>query len=135
VQYYSHVIHLVSEVTGDVPSNANPFVLLAQTFPQGTLSGAPKFKAMQLIDEYEPTARGYYAGYIGHIGFDGSCITAIMIRTFLSKQNTLHYQAGAGIVAASNPESELQEVKNKLGALKQAIEMAAAVLPSEDGHQ
>ncbi len=134
VQYYSHVIHLVSEVTGDVQPNANPFDLLAQTFPQGTLSGAPKFKAMQLIDEYEPTTRGYYAGCIGFIGFDGSCITAIMIRTFLSKQNTLYYQAGAGIVAASNPQNELQEVNNKLGALKQAIEIAASLLPSNNNN-
>ena len=124
VQYYSHVIHLVSEVTGKVKPDANPFQLLATTFPAGTLSGAPKFRAMQLIDEYEPTARSYYGGCIGFIGFDGSCNHAIMIRTFLSKQNTLFYQAGAGIVAASNPESELQEVNNKLGALKRAIELA-----------
>jgi anthranilate synthase component 1 len=124
VHYYSHVIHLVSEVAGDVRKDANPFELLALTFPQGTLSGAPKFKAMQLIDEYEPTVRGYYAGCIGFIGFDGSCITAIMIRTFLSKENTLHYQAGAGIVAASQPENELQEVNNKLGALKKAVLLA-----------
>jgi anthranilate synthase component 1 len=124
VHYYSHVIHLVSEVTGKTRENANPFELLALTFPQGTLSGAPKFKAMQLIDEFEPTVRGYYAGCIGFIGFDGSCNTAIMIRTFLSKYNTLHYQAGAGIVAASQPQNELQEVNNKLGALKNAIALA-----------
>ncbi|MEP6682380.1 MAG: anthranilate synthase component I family protein [Parafilimonas sp.] len=124
VHYYSHVIHLVSEVVGNIRKDANPFQLLALTFPQGTLSGAPKFKAMQLIDEYEHTTRGYYAGCIGFIGFDGSCNTAIMIRTFLSKENTLHYQAGAGIVAASVPESELHEANNKLGALKKAIEKA-----------
>jgi anthranilate synthase component 1 len=124
VHYYSHVIHLVSEVQGNIRENTNPFNLLALTFPQGTLSGAPKFKAMQLIDEYEPTPRGYYAGCIGFMGFDGSCNQAIMIRTFLSKENALHYQAGAGIVAASKPESELQEVNNKLGALKKAIELA-----------
>jgi anthranilate synthase component 1 len=124
VHYYSHVIHLVSEVVGKVRENANPFELLALTFPQGTLSGAPKFKAMKLIDTYEPTVRGYYAGCIGFMGFDGSCNQAIMIRTFLSKQNTLHYQAGAGIVAASQPENELQEVNNKLGALKKAVDMA-----------
>ena len=97
---------------------------MADTFPAGTLSGAPKYKAMELIDGYEPTARSYYGGCIGFMGFDGSCNQAIMIRTFLSKQNTLHYQAGAGIVAASNPESELQEVNNKLGALKKAVEAA-----------
>ncbi len=124
VHFYSHVIHLVSEVCGNIRNNTNPFELLALTFPQGTLSGAPKFKAMQLIDEYESTVRGYYAGCIGFMGFDGSCNQAIMIRTFLSKQNTLHYQAGAGIVAASQPENELQEVNNKLGALKKAIEIA-----------
>jgi len=124
VQYYSHVIHLVSEVTGKVPDGSNPFALLASTFPAGTLSGAPKFKAMELIDELEPTARSYYGGCIGFIGFDGSCIHAIMIRTFMSRQNTLVYQAGAGIVAASVPESELQEVNNKLNALKKAIEIA-----------
>lgn len=127
VYYYSHVIHLVSEVIGNVEKDANPFELIALTFPQGTLSGAPKYKAMQLIDEYEAATRGYYAGCIGFIGFDGTCNTAIMIRTFLSKENTLHYQAGAGIVAASNPASELQEVNNKLGALKKAIEIAEII--------
>ncbi|HEX4374415.1 MAG TPA: anthranilate synthase component I family protein [Puia sp.] len=127
VQYYSHVIHLVSEVTGKVAKGTNPFELLAVTFPAGTLSGAPKFKAMNLIDEYEPTARSYYGGCIGFMGFDGSCVHAIMIRTFLSKQNTLYYQAGAGIVAASQPVSELQEVNNKLGALKKAMEVAGLI--------
>jgi anthranilate synthase component 1 len=124
VNYYSHVIHLVSEVVGKVEGETNPFKLLAVSFPAGTLSGAPKFKAMQLINENEPTGRSYYGGAIGYMGFDGTCNHAIMIRTFLSKQNTLYYQAGAGIVAASNPESELQEVNNKLNALKQAIVMA-----------
>jgi anthranilate synthase component 1 len=124
VQYFSHVIHLVSEVTGKVRAGSNPFELLAKTFPAGTLSGAPKFKAMELIDSYEPTSRSYYGGGIGFMGFDGSCNHAIMIRTFLSKNNTLVYQAGAGVVAASKPESELQEVNNKLGALKKAILMA-----------
>jgi len=125
VQYYSHVIHLVSEVKGKVKPDSNPFQLLAATFPAGTLSGAPKFKAMELIDQYEPTSRSYYGGCIGFVGFDGSCISAIMIRTFLSRQNTLTYQAGAGIVAASKPQDELQEVNNKLGALKKAMTMAA----------
>ncbi|MEO6329763.1 MAG: anthranilate synthase component I family protein [Ginsengibacter sp.] len=124
VQYYSHVIHLVSEVTGKVKSGTNPFEVLATTFPAGTLSGAPKFRAMQLINEYEPTARSYYGGCIGFMGFNGSCIHAIMIRTFLSRNNTLIYQAGAGIVAVSNPETELQEVNNKLNALKSAIALA-----------
>ncbi len=127
VQYYSHVIHLVSEVVAKVRPNSNPFELLAKTFPAGTLSGAPKIKAMQLIDSFESTARSYYGGGIGYMGFDGSCNHAIMIRTFLSKANTLIYQAGAGVVAASKPESELQEVNNKLGALKKAIEFAVSI--------
>ena len=124
INYYSHVIHLVSEVTGKVGPEVNPFKLLATTFPAGTLSGAPKIRAMQLINEYETTARSYYGGAIGFIGFDRSVNHAIMIRTFLSRNNTLVYQAGAGVVAVSNPESELQEVNNKLNALKQAIKLA-----------
>ncbi|HUS00540.1 MAG TPA: anthranilate synthase component I family protein [Chitinophagaceae bacterium] len=124
IQYYSHVIHLVSEVKGVVRKDTNPFDLLAVTFPAGTLSGAPKYRAMQLINEYESEPRSYYGGCIGFMGFDGSCNHAIMIRTFLSRDNTLTYQAGAGIVAVSNPESELQEVNNKLNALKKAIELA-----------
>ena len=127
VQYYSHVIHLVSEVTGEVSAGTNPFEILFKTFPAGTLSGAPKFKAMQLIDDYEPTPRSFYGGAIGFVGFNGSCNHAIMIRTLLSKSNTLVLQAGAGIVAASKPESELQEVNNKLNALKSAIEMASII--------
>lgn len=127
VHYYSHVIHLVSEVTGKVREKSNPFDLLAKTFPAGTLSGAPKFKAMELINRYEPCSRGYYGGAIGFIGFDGSLNHAIMIRTFLSKSNTLVYQAGAGIVVASDAENELQEVNNKLGALKKAILMAQSI--------
>ncbi|HVF97420.1 MAG TPA: anthranilate synthase component I family protein [Flavisolibacter sp.] len=121
VQYYSHVIHLVSEVTGEVKEGINPFEVLAKTFPAGTLSGAPKYKAMQLINNFEPTPRSFYGGALGFVGFDGSCNHAIMIRTLLSKNNTLFLQAGAGVVAASNPESELQEVNNKLNALKVAI--------------
>ena len=124
VQYYSHVIHLVSEVTGKVKEDQNPFELFAKTFPAGTLSGAPKIKALELIDSYEPTNRSYYGGGIGFMGFDGSCNQAIMIRTFLSQQNTLIYQAGAGVVALSVPENELQEVNNKLNALKSAAKSA-----------
>jgi len=124
VHYYSHVIHLVSEVNATVKAGSNPFHLLAKTFPAGTLSGAPKIKAMHLIDAYETTKRSYYGGAIGFVGFNGNCNHAIMIRTFLSKNNTLFYQAGAGVVAASNPESELQEVNNKLNALKKAIQFA-----------
>jgi anthranilate synthase component 1 len=127
VQYYSHVIHLVSEVIGKVRAGANPFDLLAKTFPAGTLSGAPKFRAMELIDQYEPTSRGYYGGAIGFMGFDGSCNHAILIRSFLSRKNTIFYQAGAGIVAASVPMNELQEVNNKLGALKKSIDLASMI--------
>ncbi|MEX1203546.1 MAG: anthranilate synthase component I family protein [Ferruginibacter sp.] len=127
VQYYSHVIHLVSEVQGKVQDGKNAFSILGSTFPAGTLSGAPKYKAMQLIDEQESTARGFYGGTIGFMGFDASCNHAIMIRSFLSKNNTLLYRAGAGVVAASKPENELQEVNNKLGALKKAIELASLI--------
>lgn len=124
IHFYSHVIHMVSEVTGDIQPGQSAFKILGSSFPAGTLSGAPKYKAMQLIDAQEKTARGFYGGAIGFMGFDGSCNHAIMIRSFLSKNNTLYYQAGAGVVAASQPESELQEVNNKLGALKKAIELA-----------
>jgi anthranilate synthase component 1 len=125
VQYFSHVIHLVSEVIGKVKNAIHPFVVLAKTFPAGTLSGAPKIRAMELIDEYEPTKRGFYGGAIGFLGFNGSCNQAIMIRSFLSQKNKLVSQAGAGVVAVSKPESELQEVKNKLGALKKAVTLAS----------
>lgn len=127
VQYFSHVIHLVSEVTGKLSPGANPFNMMAKTFPAGTLSGAPKYRAMELIEAVEPTTRGFYGGAIGFVGFDGSFNHAIMIRTFLSRQNSLTCQAGAGVVAASKPESELEEVNNKLGALRKAIEMAQTI--------
>lgn len=129
IQFFSHVIHLVSEVQGKVPADANPFDLLLATFPAGTLSGAPKVRAMQLIDEYEPSPRSYYGGCIGAIGFDGSVNHAIIIRTFLSKGNALHYRAGAGITISSKPDRELQEVSNKLNALTTAIK-AAQNIPS-----
>jgi anthranilate synthase component I len=127
VQYYSHVIHLVSEVKGRLKKENNPFELLAVTFPAGTLSGAPKIRAMELISTYEPTSRSYYGGCIGFMGFDGSCTQAIMIRSLLSRRNMLTYQAGAGVVAASKPQSELEEVNHKLGALKRAIVMAETI--------
>jgi anthranilate synthase component 1 len=126
VHYYSHVIHLVSEVVGKVRAGSNPLALLASTFPAGTLSGAPKIRAMEIIDQLEPTNRGYYGGCIGTLGFDGSCNHAILIRSLLSRNNTLFYQAGAGVVAASQPENELQEVNNKLNALKNAIQLAGS---------
>ena len=127
VQYFSHVIHLVSAVEGELDESTNPVQVFGDTFPAGTLSGAPKYRALQLIDRYENQNRAFYGGAIGYIGFDGSMNQAIVIRSFLSYQNTLHYQAGAGIVAASDPESELQEVNNKLGALTKALRRVGAV--------
>jgi anthranilate synthase component I len=127
VQYYSHVIHLVSKVVGQLNAEADPLRIVAETFPAGTLSGAPKHNAMQLIDRYENQSRGFYSGSIGYMGFDGEFNHAIMIRTFMSKNNTLHYQAGAGIVAKSQVESELQEVHNKLAALRMAVEQAKSL--------
>ena len=124
LQYYSHVIHLVSRVSGDLNENADPIKTFIDTFPAGTLSGAPKVRAMQLISEYEPHNRGAYGGCIGFIGLNGNLNQAITIRTFVSRNNELWFQAGGGIVAKSNVESELQEVNNKLGALKKAIQMA-----------
>lgn len=124
VQFFSHVIHLVSKVTGQKKPEIPTMKVVADTFPAGTLSGAPKHRAMQLIEQYEKTSRGYYGGAIGFMDFKGNFNHAIMIRTFLSKNHELHYQAGAGLVAASDPESELQETYNKLGALTRALEIA-----------
>ncbi|MCL6267994.1 anthranilate synthase component I family protein [Flagellimonas myxillae] len=127
VQYFSHVIHLVSKVTG-VKKEASPTMkVVADTFPAGTLSGAPKHMAMQLIEKYEKTSRAYYGGAIGFMDFKGNFNHAIMIRTFLSKNHQLHYQAGAGLVAASDPSAELQETYNKLGALNKALEIAETI--------
>ena len=124
IQYYSHVIHLVSRVSGELDEGADPIKAFIDTFPAGTLSGAPKVRAMQLISEYEPHNRGAYGGCIGIIGLDGSLNQAITIRTFVSRNGELWFQAGGGIVAKSNVEYELQEVNNKLGALRKAIEKA-----------
>jgi anthranilate synthase component 1 len=124
LQYYSHVIHLVSRVSGELDADADPIKAFIDTFPAGTLSGAPKVRAMQLISEYEPHNRGAYGGCIGYIGLDGSLNQAITIRTFVSRNGELWFQAGGGIVAKSNEDYELQEVNNKLGALRRAILMA-----------
>ena len=124
LQYYSHVIHLVSRVSGELDEGADPIKAFIDTFPAGTLSGAPKVRAMQLISEYEPHNRGAYGGCIGYIGLDGSLNQAITIRTFVSRNGELWFQAGGGIVAKSDEEYELQEVNNKLGALRRAILMA-----------
>lgn len=127
IQYYSHVIHLVSKVSGKVKSDSSVVRMAADTFPAGTLSGAPKHMAMTLINKYENVNRGFYGGAIGFLGFDGSFNHAIMIRTFLSHDNKLIYQAGAGVVAKSEAASELQEVNNKLTALRKAIDLAEKI--------
>jgi anthranilate synthase component 1 len=127
IQFYSHVIHLVSKVTGQLEEGASPLKLVADTFPAGTLSGAPKHMAMTLINKYENANRGFYGGAIGFLGFDGEFNHAIMIRSLLSKNNHLYYQAGAGVVDKSVAESELNEVSNKLMALRKAIEFAEGI--------
>ena len=127
IQFYSHVIHMVSRVSGELPEDANSIRILAESFPAGTLSGAPKYKAMELIDQYEGKRRGYYGGAIGFLRFNGDINHAIMIRSFLSRDHRLYYQAGAGVVSESTEEGELQEVNNKLAALKSAIEMATHI--------
>ena len=127
IQYYSHVIHLVSRVSGQLNADADPIKAFIDTFPAGTLSGAPKVRAMQLISQYEPHNRGAYGGCIGYIGLDGTLNQAITIRTFVSRNGELWFQAGGGIVAKSNEEYELQEVNNKLGALRRAITTAASL--------
>ena len=124
IQYFSHVIHLVSKVTGKKNSDTTTMQMVADTFPAGTLSGAPKFKAMELIEKYENTNRSFYGGAIGFMDFKGNFNHAIVIRSFLSKDHRLHFQAGAGIVSESKEENELQEVYNKLGALHKALEIA-----------
>ena len=127
VQFFSHVIHLVSKVTGLLHEKATTMQVVADTFPAGTLSGAPKHKAMQLIEKYEKTNRNFYGGAIGFMDFNGNFNHAIMIRTFLSKNHKLHYQAGAGIVSDSIEENEMQEVYNKLAALDKALEIAEII--------
>jgi len=127
-QYYSHVIHLVSRVAGEVEEGKNTIRIYADTFPAGTISGAPKVRAMELIRDLEPHNRGAYGGCIGYIGLNGDLNQAITIRSFISKDNVLYYQAGAGIISQSNEESELQEVNNKLRALKTAIDTAEKII-------
>jgi len=127
VQFYSHVIHLVSKVTSILKDNIKPFQVVEDTFPAGTLSGAPKHRALELIEKYEKVNRNFYGGAIGYIDFNGNFNHAIIIRSFFSKNNILNYQAGAGIVIDSIPEKELEEVKNKLGALDKALEEAEKI--------
>lgn len=127
IQFYSHVIHLVSKVEGQLAPETNSYDVFADSFPAGTLSGAPKYKALELIDRYEAHNRSFYGGAIGFFAFNGELNQAILIRSFLSYQQALHYQAGAGIVINSEPEKELQEVQNKLAALKKALELAETI--------
>lgn len=124
IQFFSHVIHLVSKVEGDLDEDTNPVVVFGDTFPAGTLSGAPKYKAIELINKYENQNRSFYGGALGFIDFKGEMNQAIVIRSFMSMDNTLYYQAGAGVVVSSVEENELQEVNNKLGALTKALKEA-----------
>ncbi|MEM0518200.1 anthranilate synthase component I family protein [Aequorivita flava] len=129
VQFFSHVIHLVSKVTATKNPETSTMQIVADTFPAGTLSGAPKHKALQLLEKYENRSREFYGGAIGFMDFSGNFNHAIIIRSFVSKNHTLHYQAGAGVVSESNEENELQEVYNKLGALTKALELAEKIAP------
>ncbi|MEL6274121.1 MAG: anthranilate synthase component I family protein, partial [Bacteroidota bacterium] len=124
VHYYSHVIHLVSTVEGELANRNKSVQIFGDTFPAGTLSGAPKYKAIELISQYENQQRGFYGGALGFVHFNGDMNQAILIRSFFSQDNVLYYQAGAGVVDASNPDSECQEVYNKLGALTKALDRA-----------
>ena len=126
-QYYSHVIHMVSKVTGALLEGKNSLDLYFDTFPAGTLSGAPKYRALQIINENEPSKRNFYGGAIGYFGFDGSVNHAIVIRSILSKNNTLTYQAGAGIVVGSTPQGERKEIDNKVAAIRRAIISAVEI--------
>lgn len=124
LQYFSHVIHMVSRVRADLPADAHALDLFSDTFPAGTLSGAPKYRALELIDQLEGHSRGFYGGAVGVLGLDGSLNHAISIRSFLARDGHLEYQAGAGIVVDSVPEKELAEIDHKLAALRRAIAQA-----------
>lgn len=124
IEFFSHVIHLVSRVVGELNESVSAAQVLADTFPAGTLSGAPKYRAMEILNEIEPSGRSFYGGSVGFFGLNGECTQAIMIRTFLARRRKLIFQAGAGVVADSVPESETAEVVNKLAALRRAIENA-----------
>ncbi|MFT4665609.1 MAG: anthranilate synthase component 1 [Polaribacter sp.] len=127
IQQFSHVIHMVSKVTGNLTEKSNPVQIVSDTFPAGTLSGAPKHRAMQLIDKYEKERRSFYGGAIGFLGFNGDYNHAIIIRSLLSKNNELHYQAGAGVVVKSDEQKELEEINNKIAAVRKAIKLATTI--------
>ncbi len=126
VERYSHVMHLVSNVIGKLPPGKDMFDVLSACFPAGTVSGAPKIRAMEIIEELEPTRRGPYAGAVGYFSFSGNMDTCITIRTILVKDGQAYVQAGGGIVADSDPASEYQETVNKAKAMLRALEMAGA---------
>ena len=128
IERYSHVMHIVSNVEGELKDDEGPVSVLKATFPAGTVSGAPKVRAMEIIDELEPTKRGIYAGAVGYLGFNGDMDLAIAIRTAVLKDGQIHVQAGAGIVADSDPDSEWQETLNKARAQLRAAEMAESGL-------
>jgi anthranilate synthase component 1 len=127
LRYFSHVIHLVSRVTGEIRSDVSSLETVVKSYPAGTLSGAPKHKALQLLDRYEPQERGIYGGAVGFIDFSGDSVFAIMIRSFLSKRDTLYYQVGMGVVYDSIPENEVNECHAKVDALRAAIKKAEAL--------
>jgi len=131
IERYSHVMHIVSNVTGELQEGKDAFDVLAATFPAGTVSGAPKIRAMEIIDEFEPVKRGVYSGAVGYISWSGNLDTAIAIRTAVIKDQTLHIQAGAGIVYDSIPKNEWDETMNKGRAIFRAVAMAEAGLEGE----
>jgi len=130
IERYSHVMHIVSNVEGRLREGLDAMAVLRASFPAGTVSGAPKVRAMEIIDELEPVKRGIYSGAVGYLGFHGDMDLAIALRTALIKDGVLHMQAGAGIVADSDPASEWQETLNKARAVLRAAEMAANGLDS-----
>jgi anthranilate synthase component 1 len=128
VERYSHVMHIVSNVTGELKEGMNAIDVLRATFPAGTVSGAPKIRAMEIIDELEPVKRGIYSGAVGYLSWNGNMDTAIAIRTAVIKDQQLHIQAGAGVVADSQPQLEWEETMNKGRAVFRAVALAEAGL-------
>jgi anthranilate synthase component I len=131
VERYSHVMHIVSQVEGRIAPSKSAFDLMRATFPAGTVSGAPKVRAMQIIAEKEPVQRGFYAGALGYFGYDGNLDSCITLRTALLKDGMIHIQAGGGVVADSDPAAEYQETINKAGALLKAVEIASVLRPGQ----
>jgi anthranilate synthase component 1 len=134
IERYSHVMHIVSNVAGTLKPGMDAIDVLRATFPAGTVSGAPKVRAMEIIEELEPTRRGVYSGAIGYISWSGNMDTAIAIRTAVIKKGRLYIQAGAGIVADSNPRNEWNETMNKARAIFRAVAMASAGFNGRPGN-